>query len=445
MKRFVFPLLVLLLAGLFMTESKAADFFPYQYQIYTLDNGLKAYLIPVHGSGLVAYYSIVRTGSRDEWEPGKSGFAHFFEHMMFRGTKKYPGPVYDRMVTEMGADANAYTTDDYTAFHMVFPAQFLEKVVDLESDRFEHLSYSESDFKTEAGAVYGEFRKGRVNPWWVLEENLYDLAFVAHTYKHTTIGFEADIKNMPNMYDYSLSFFKRYYRPENVVLIVTGDFEPEQAQTLIKKYYADWKKGYVAPQIKKEPEQTKERSKEVTYPGKTLPILADAYKGPAFNPEDKMVAGAYLLGDLAFGKNSELYKKLVLDEQKVEFIADDFSYHRDPNLLIIYTMVKNSNDISYVQGEINHTIEKFKSEAVSESRLNDFKDHVRYSFLMNLDTPDHIAGRLARFVALTGSLESVDELFSTMQQLTPDDIRAVANRYLQSTRSTVITLEGEQQ
>ena len=108
-------------------------------------------------------------------------------------------------------------------------------------------------------------------------------------------------------------------------------------------------------------------------------------------------------------------------------------------------MVKNSNDISYVQGEINHTIEKFKSEAVSESRLNDFKDHVRYSFLMNLDTPDHIAGRLARFVALTGSLESVDELFSTMQQLTPDDIRAVANRYLQSTRSTVITLEGEQQ
>src|SRR3990167_7492834 len=122
--------------------------------------------------GLVAYWSIVRTGSRDEYEPGRSGFAHFFEHMMFRGTERYPGDVYNRIITTIGASANAYTTDDHTAYHLSMAAEDLEQVMALESDRFQNLSYPESEFQTEAGAVYGEYRKARTDPEFALYEPL---------------------------------------------------------------------------------------------------------------------------------------------------------------------------------------------------------------------------------------------------------------------------------
>ena len=146
--------------------------------------------------------------------------------MMFRGTKKYPGPVRERIVTGLGARANASTTDDFTMFHLTFAKEDLEKVIELESDRFQNLSYDESAFQTEAGAVYGEYRIGASQPWFALHEKLQDLAYDVHTYKHTTIGFEADVKAMPGAYEYSLAFYRRYYRPENVVLLVTGDVDP---------------------------------------------------------------------------------------------------------------------------------------------------------------------------------------------------------------------------
>jgi zinc protease len=437
-------LVFLLVAGTMLAAAPpAGTIFPYPYEKYTLSNGFTAYLIPVKGSGLVAYYSVVRTGSRDEWEPGKSGFAHFFEHMMFRGTKNYPSAVYDRMVTEMGASANAYTTDDYTCYHMVFPTETLETAVALESDRFKNLSYPESEFKTEAGAVYGEFLKARVDPEFVLEEALQNTAFDVHTYKHTTMGFERDIKDMPNQYDYSLSFFERYYRPENVVLLMAGDFEPQTAKHLLDEYYADWKPGYVAPKIETEPEQKGERDKDVTYPGKTLPIVCVAYKVDAFDPADRMMAAAGLLSDLAFGETSEIYKDLVLREQKVQFIHPQFPENRDPSLFSIYAMVKDEKDIPAVREAIDRVAEKFKQEPVDEKRLENIKKRTRYGFLMGLDAPGRIAGMLARFVAVTGGLEGIDTDFATMASVTPEDVRAAAEKYLTSEHRTVIVLKGE--
>ncbi len=435
---------LLFVIGSIMWAGNAPEqFFPYPHQKYTLPNGLKAILIPIQGSGLVAYYSVVRTGSRDEWEPGKSGFAHFFEHMMFRGTKQYPSDMYNELVTKMGADANAYTTDDYTCYYMVVPGENLEKVIDLESDRFQNLSFEESAFRTEAGAVYGEYRKNRTSPWSIAEENMMNLAFTRHTYKHTTIGFEADIKNMPNMYDYSISFFRRYYRPDNVVLLVVGDFDVEQTKQWIAKYYGDWEKGYTPPRIKPEPPQRKERRKEVRYPGRSLPIIWIGYKGAAFNPTDKMVVSAYLLGNLAFGENSDIYKELVIREQKVQFIASEFGFNRDPKLYSIYSMVKKEDDIPYVMSEIDKTVEEFQTTLVDNQKLENIKKRLRYNFLMNLDTPNHIASRLARIVALTGDIDAVDQLYSTMETIIPEDIRAAARQFLQKTKRTVIIVKGE--
>ncbi|HPI28535.1 MAG TPA: pitrilysin family protein, partial [Candidatus Marinimicrobia bacterium] len=228
---------IILMFSLWVTGQTAEPFFPYKYNVEVLPNGLKVITIPMESNGIVAYYSVTRTGSRDEWEPGHSGFAHLFEHLMFRGTEKYPGSLYDKTITELGADANAYTTDDYTCYHLNFAAEDLEKIIEMESDRFINLAYKEEEFKTETGAVYGEFLKGRVSPWFVLYEKLYDVAFDKHTYKHTTIGFEADVKAMPSMYKYSKTFFQRYYRPENVVLLIVGQIETEKTLELVRKYY----------------------------------------------------------------------------------------------------------------------------------------------------------------------------------------------------------------
>ena len=137
---------------------------PFPTHEHTLENGLKIIVMPMPSDGLISFWSIVRTGSRDEYEPGRSGFAHFFEHMMFRGTEKYPAEVYQQTHTGLGADTNAFTSDDLTAYHVSMVAEDLEQVLDLESDRIRNLAYSVQDLQTEAGAVYGEYRKTRTDP-----------------------------------------------------------------------------------------------------------------------------------------------------------------------------------------------------------------------------------------------------------------------------------------
>lgn len=423
-------------------KKKVVKIFPYTTYTETLKNGLKVILIPMPSDGLVSYYSIVRTGSRDEYEPGHTGFAHFFEHMMFRGTKKYPGNVYDKLVISMGADANAYTTDDLTCYHLSITKDNLEKVMELESDRFQNLFYEEPAFKTESGAVYGEYRKGKTSPFFWIWEKLLSTAFTKHTYKHTTIGFEEDIKAMPTMYDYSISFFNRYYRPENVILLIVGDIEPKEVMPMVKKYYGEWKKGYVPPKIENEPKQTAEIISEVVYPGKSLPILSVAYKGSAYDPADKEVLSAMLLGDLAFGENSALYKKLYINEQKVQFLEPQFNKNRDPFLWIVWAMVNDENDLEYVKSEILATAEYFKNNLVSKTELDNLKKRHKYMYLMNLDIPSKVAGNLARELAITTSVESVDLSFATIETITPEDIQKAARKYFTQEQRTIVTLKG---
>jgi zinc protease len=265
-------------------ETAPARALPYPVHRAKLDNGLTVITVPMPSDGLVSYWSVVRTGSRDEVEEGVTGFAHFFEHMMFRGTERYPGKEYDKIVNGMGADANAFTTDDFTAYHMSFSKEDLAKAVEIEADRFQNLKYPEQLFTTEAGAVMGEYRKGRMNPFQVLFEAIQDTAFEKHTYKHTTIGFLADIERMPKQFEYSKSFFQRFYRPENVVVLVTGDVDPARVVELAKKEYGGWKKGYQAPAVPAEPPQTKQKRVDVPYEGDTLPILTLNFKGDRPRP-----------------------------------------------------------------------------------------------------------------------------------------------------------------
>jgi zinc protease len=423
-----------------MTSDKA---FPYAVHKKVLANGLQAIVVPMPSDGLVAYWSIVRTGSRDEVEPGVTGFAHFFEHCMFRGTEKLPGPAYDRVVNGMGADTNAFTSDDMTAYHLSFTKESLPTVVEIEADRFQNLKYEEAEFRTEAGAVYGEYRKGRTNPFEVLSEALQDAAFDAHTYKHTTMGFEADIKAMPEQYEYSKSFFQRFYRPENVVVLVAGDVEAAPTFALIEQHYASWKKGYVAPKVPAEPEHKAPRRIAVPFEGQTQPIVAVTFQGDAFQPSSRRMIAATLFGELAFGQTSDLYKKLVLQEQRVEALFPDFGLNRDAGQWGVYAIVKDLADARAVEDEIWGAVESLRTTPVAAAKLDAARSRARFAFLSNLATPSDVCQRMARLIAITGDFDSVERQFETLAAVTPEDVQAAANAYLTEARSTVATLHAQ--
>jgi zinc protease len=421
--------------------ARAERVFPYPVHQETLANGLKAIVVPMPSEGLVSYWSIVRTGSRDEVEPGVTGFAHFFEHMMFRGTEKHP--EYDKITNGIGADANAFTSDDITAYHLSFASEDLPTVVEVEADRFQRLRYDETQFKTEAGAVYGEYRKSRTSPFSVLSEALQDAAFDVHTYKHTTIGFEADIQRMPEQFEYSKSFFARFYRPENVIVLVAGDVDPEAAFGLIRQHYAGWERGYVAPEVPAEPPQAAQRRITVPFEGQTLPILCVAFRGERYLPEDRRMLAGQLLGELAFGETSALYKKLVLAEQRVERLFASFDPSRDPGLWAVIAIVKEASDVPAVEGEIWDAIARLQREPVAAERLDQIRSRAKYGFLSGLSTPDGVASAVAYPIALTGGLECIERHYATLDQVTPDDVQAAARDWLRPEASTVALLHAK--
>jgi zinc protease len=427
--------LVLALAPRARGQTRA--FFPFPVHEKKLANGLAVIVVPMPGSGLASVRTVVRTGSRDEYERGRTGFAHFFEHMMFRGTKRMPQAERDRVVTQMGASTNAYTDDDLTVYQFDIAAEDLERVMDLESDRFMNLHYGKEAFQTEAGAVYGEYRKNRASPQFQLLEALVATAFKKHTYSHTTIGYEKDIAAMPNQFDYSRKFFSRYYRPENTVLLIAGDVEPDIAHGLAEKYWSRWKKGYVPPRVPKEPEQTAERKVEVAYQGKTLPMIALSYKGGAFAPDDLEWVSGQVLAEVAFGATSPIYKKLVLDERSVQDLRVFSNRSRDPGLFTIFAVVADPAKVDAVRAALDEAIASARSDLAEASRVAAAISHLRYQFLLELATPEQVAEALAPFAALTGGVDAVERAFATLAKVTPDSMRSAAQKLLDPRRRTV--------
>src|SRR5580692_6881801 len=258
-----------------------AKTFPFAYTQEDLPNGLRLVTIPTDSPNLVSVYIVVQTDSRNEVEPGKTGFAHLFEHMMFRGTDAYPPEKYDEILKRAGAASNADTSSDRTTFHTTFSKEDLPAILTMEADRFQHLKYPLEAFKTETGAVLGEYNKNSANPGQKLEEVLADTAFDRHTYKHTTMGFLKDVQDMPQQYDYSIKFFDRYYRPEYTTIIVAGDVDAKQARALVDKSFGNWKRGSYHPDIPAEPAQQGARENHIDWPSPTLPLIEIAFHGPA--------------------------------------------------------------------------------------------------------------------------------------------------------------------
>jgi zinc protease len=434
------------LAGLWMAGSadiQAASFFPYAYTLDDLPNGLRLVTIPTDHPNLIAFYLVVQTGSRNEVEPGRTGFAHFFEHMMFRGSERFTPEQREAVFKRAGASANAYTSDDRTVYHATFAKEDLEKIMEAEADRFQRLNYRPEAFRTEALAVLGEYNKNSADPSEKLEEVLRATAFTTHPYRHTTMGFLKDIEDMPNQYEYSLEFYRRYYRPEHTTLLLVGDLTRERALTLTQRYFGSWSKGSHQPAIPPEPAQSEPRSAHIDWPTPSLPILAVAYHAPAYSDADKDKASLDLLAAIAFGDNSDLYRKLVLQEQKVELLSVGFGDSIDPELFTVYARIKQTEHLQDVKQQILAEIKRITRDRVTPEKLDATRSRMRYGTILGLDSSEAIAGFLAPYLALRRTPETIDRYFAVMDQLTPEDLRAAAEKCFRDSNQTIVTLTAK--
>jgi zinc protease len=424
-------------------SSSAHDVLPFKATEKTLANGLKVIVVPTGFPNLVSVQIPVQTGSRNEVEPGKSGFAHFFEHMMFRGTKAYPPEKYQDTITKAGARQNAYTSDDLTNYYTTFAREDLETVLKVEADRFQNLSYPVEAFKTESRAVLGEYNKNSANPMQKLFETQREAAFTSHTYKHTTMGFLKDIEDMPNQYEYSRVFFDRWYRPERTTVIIAGDVEPKKAIALVEKYWSRWQRGSYKSVVPAEPAPRGAQYRHVPWPTPTLPLVTVAFRGPAFSDTQKDQAALAMLLSLSFGRTSALYKRLVQDEQKVDQLFDYAPGRVDPGLATIGARVKRPADAPYVRDEILKTVASLRDTPVSSQALADAKSAQKFGLIRSLDNTEQIASTLASYAHYDRSYGTLNRYYRLVDSLTPADLQAAARKYLVDDSMLITTLSHE--
>lgn len=428
------------IAALGHSPPAAAGALPWKPQIVTLENGLKLVMVRQAGTGLIAYYTFVRVGSRDEVEPGVTGFAHFFEHMMFRGTEKFTPEVVTAYLKKTGADQNGFTTDDFTCYTFFGRSDFLPELVAMEADRFQNLKYSEDAFKTESKAVLGEYNKSASSPFLKLSERLRELSFTKHTYGHTTLGYLKDIEDMPNQYAYSQKFLKRFYTPDNAIIVAVGDFEVGALEREVRAKYAPWKSKRAKSEIKAEPPQTKEIRDRIEWKTPTLPLLSLSWRTPQLTVGSIDAAVYSVLFELMFGETSAIHNELVLEKQTVDRFNDGSGERRDPYLFHVVAVVKDPAAIESVEKRVDAVVAELSIGKVDPAALAAVKSRVRYQTLLSLSTPSKIADALVWSIAPSGEVDALEKSLAAIDKITVKDVQAFARKVLNKENRAVIVL-----
>jgi zinc protease len=420
--------------------ASAAPTFPYQRFEKKLDNGLRVVVVPTDKSGFFALYEMVGTGSRDEVEAGHSGFAHFFEHIMFKGTKQTPADARVALLASLGVDESGYTTDDFTGYSLIGPKEALPRILTLEADRFANLSYSEDVFKTESRAVLGEYNKNFANPDEKAYEVLADLAFDKHTYKHTTMGFLKDIQQMPNEYAYAKSFFQKYYTPDNVLLIVVGDVDVDAVHAGAAAAFAGWKGTRAKTRLDDEPPLTAERRKDVGWDNPTEDRLHVGWRVPSAVANPKNGALGLLLKGYLFTPSSDLVRGVVVEDQLAESVESWWEPHKDASLFTAVAKIKEGKAPDDVLRRIQTAVENLAAGKINDRRLADVKAHLRYSLLMRLTSAENIAGTLAWLSGPSLNVDAVDGLYGALAEVGPKELQEFARAYLRQEQRAVVVL-----
>jgi zinc protease len=436
MTKFKYTLLLIAVLFSFTTQAQLKVQFPVEK--YTLKNGLTVILAEDHSVPMISYHTWYRVGSRDE-SPGVTGAAHMLEHMMFKGAKKYSGKQFDQILHENGIVNNAFTSYDYTGFYENLPSSKLELIMDMEVDRMRSLSLKPEDLVSELQVV-GEERRWRVdnNPGGLLRELVMGTIFQTHPYTWPVIGYMKDIQAYTT--EKLKKFYDTFYVPNNAVLVISGDFEPEKTKALIEKYYSQLEaKPLPERKYPVEPDSTEVRRKTLPWDVQTKSLLV-AYKGVASGTNDSYaldLAAAVIGG----GRSSRLHKDLVYRTQMASSAGSYNMTNADPGAFMVVVTMKPGQGTEQAEKTILSEVSKLQKTLVSKEELQKVKNQTMMDYISGLTTIDGKAQSLAINEILFGDYRRLFQDLERYDRVTADDVQKVAKTYLQPQKRVVGVLE----
>jgi zinc protease len=413
------------------------DIPPLKFEQRTLDNGLRVVWLEDHSTPVVAIQVWYHVGSKNDPE-GRSGFAHLFEHMMFKGTKRMPSEFVDRLTEDVGGENNAYTSNDVTVYHEVVPSNHLERLLWAEGERLSALTVNRTNFITERDVVKEEFRQSVLSqPYGEFGEFIQKQSFFEHPYKRPTIGNIAELD--ASSFEEVLAFHSTFYRPDNATLIVVGDFDPASLQRWIDQYFSSIKKPETAiPRVEiKEPPRAQERTireydEKVPLPALALTFLAAPAKG------EKRAAWQVIETVLGEGDSSRLYRSLVYEKQlaqSVEFYAD---LREDLGLPTCQVVLASGVDMEKARTALLAEFDRISREPISDGELKRAKNQLLAQKLHGRETAAGKAEAIAEAAVLLGDANAVNLELPEIQKVTTDQVLAVARECFTDANRLVI-------
>ncbi|MDQ1241572.1 MAG: zinc protease [Pseudomonadota bacterium] len=429
-----------LLAGLALAAQAAPASLPGADQIVarTLPNGLKIVVWPDHDIPNVAMYTWYRAGSRNE-RPGITGLSHYFEHMMFNGTKTRPPGDFDRVMEAHGGSNNAYTSSDVTVYQNWFPAGATELIFDLESDRMRNLDFDPQVVESERGVVYSE-RRARIDNdnFGTLVEQVQATAFIAHPYQIPTIGWPSDIEGW-KVEDLK-AYYGQYYAPNNAVMLIAGSVDPDEIFRLADKYLARLEAQVGPPPVTtREPPQLGERRLRIVREAQT-PLIAMAWHASAA-PDRQSRVMEVLLSILGSGDSSRLHQRLVEKEQAAVQVGTSLDQGFDPGLAWIYAIVPPGFDAAKTERLIDEEIARIAKEGPTAGELAKARNQALAGFWRGLETISGKAQALGDYEVFHGDYRKLFDAPSQYESITADDVRQAAATVLRAGNRTVGVLE----
>ena len=399
----------------------------FNYTTATLPNGLKVVFLEDHSTPIVHVELWYHVGSKNE-KAGRTGFAHFFEHMMFKGSKNVEPEGHPSYISSVGGQSNAYTNEDSTVFWQTVPAQYLPLVLWLEADRMASLRIDEGAFKTEREVVKEERRMRIENqPYGRLNEIIYDHAFTAHPYKHPTIGSMKDLEaaSLEDVRD----FFRTYYVPSNATLVLVGDFETKDAQALVTQYLGRVPKAAheVPRDIPKEPPQTKEKRVTIEESWE-LPAVVVAHHITYDGHPDSypLHIASKVLSD---GQSSRIYKKLVYDKQLALAAFGGGNIIEHPNLFFAVAIVHPGKSPDEAVDTLIAELERLRSEPITAAELQQAKNQFARDYIFSRESNKDKALQLGHAAVIHDDIKTADGEFDIFMNITAADVQRVAKTY----------------
>lgn len=408
-----------------------------QVQEFTLDNGLKVLLLEDHKSPAVTFQVWYRVGGRNE-KDGKSGLAHFLEHMMFKGTPSTGPEEYSRIIAKNGGRSNAFTSSDMTVYFATMSQDKIGIELELEADRMANALLGDAYFQPEKKVIQEERRlRTDDNPASALSEVASAVAFMVHPYRRPVVGWMEDIENLTRQD--LVDFYKLYYAPNNAFIVVVGDFSSAEIMPKIRAAFGKIPRGTEPPQVNvQEPEQRGER-RVIFKKEAELPFVLMFYHAPNLKNPDNFALDV-LSVVLAGGRSSRLHHELVYEKRLVRNVDADYSgVSIDPMGLSITAQLLPGVQPAKVEPEIDRLLEKVKAELITERELQKAKNQIEAAFIFAQDSIFGQAMKIGYYEA-AGGWRQMDSYLGGIRKVTREDIRRVARQYLDADRRTVGTL-----